>query len=126
MWLTLLKGKLHRPAVTDIQLNYEGSIAIDALLLQAAGIRAHEQVHVYNTANGERWTTYAITAPAGSGTVSVNGAAARKALPGDRIIVAAYAQFTPEEADAWQPIVVHVDAHNHLEAVVLPVEPPAG
>lgn len=106
MLLTLLKGKIHGATVTGADLHYQGSIAIDERWLDAAGILPHEQVHVYNVTNGNRLVTYAIPAPAGSHTVCLNGAAARLAQPKDVVIVAAYAQFTPEEAKAWRPTVL--------------------
>ena len=84
MYITLLKAKLHRARVTHSELDYEGSCAIDARLLDAAGIREYEQIHIYNIANGERFTTYAIRAEPGSRVISINGAAAHKASPGDR------------------------------------------
>jgi aspartate 1-decarboxylase len=106
MLLTLLKGKIHGATVTGADLHYQGSIAIDTRWLDAAGILPHEQVHVYNVTNGQRLITYAIPAEPGSKTVCLNGAAARRAAPGDVVIIAAYAQFTPEEAQAWQPTVL--------------------
>ena len=87
MYLTVLKAKLHRARVTHSEGEYEGSCAIDGRLLEAAGIREYEQIQIYNLANGERFTTYAIRAEAGSRVVSVNGAAAHKARPGDRVII---------------------------------------
>src|SRR5438445_8864866 len=88
MQLTLLKAKLHRACVTHAELDYDGSCAIDSKLLDAAGILEFEQINIYNIANGERFTTYAIKAEAGSGIISVNGAAAHKARVGDRVIIA--------------------------------------
>ena len=112
MQLTLLKGKIHRAAVTQCDLHYEGSISIDAVLMERAGILAHEQVDVLNINNGQRFTTYAIPAPAGSGTIGVNGAAARLAQKGDLVIIIAYARMEEREAKSFQPRVVMVDAAN--------------
>ena len=115
MNLTLLKSKLHRVTVTHSELDYEGSCAIDLDLLQMAGIRENEQIHIYNIANGERFVTYAIIAEAGSGTISVNGAAAHRASPGDKIIICTYADMTETEANAFKPALVYVDDNNTIE-----------
>lgn len=112
MLLTLLKGKLHRATVTDANLDYMGSVAIDTELSDAAGFVPHEQVDIYNVTNGERFTTYFIPAPAGSRTISIQGAAAHKAKPGDIVIIAAYAQMTAAEAHTWEPCVVLLNAGN--------------
>jgi aspartate 1-decarboxylase len=112
MQLTLLKCKLHRACVTHAELDYEGSCAIDEDLLRLAGIREYEQIQIYNVANGERFTTYAIRAEAGSRVVSVNGAAAHKASPGDRVIICAYAGMSEAEARAFKPALVYLDEHN--------------
>jgi aspartate 1-decarboxylase len=112
MLLTMLKGKIHGARVTGADLHYEGSVAIDADWLTQAGIRANEQVDIYNVTNGARLTTYAIVAPAGSRTILINGAAARHAAVGDVVIIAAYAQMTPEEADGWTPPVVLPEASH--------------
>jgi len=109
---TMLHGKIHRAHVTGVHLGYEGSIAIDADLLRAADILPGEQVHVLNLSNGERLITYAIAAPAGSGTVLLNGPAARLGLPGDLVIVLSYGAVSEEEARSMQPTVVRVDAKN--------------
>ena len=114
MQLTMMKAKLHRAAVTQADLHYEGSISIDADLLEAAGILPHEQVDVLNINNGERFTTYAITAPRGSKTFGINGAAARLAQPGDRIIVVAYCAMAAEEARQYEPTVVLLDEANEV------------
>lgn len=103
MLITMLKGKLHRAVVTAVEPDYEGSCAIDEDFLEKAGLVEHEQIHIYNITNGERFITYAIKAPRNSGTISVNGAAARKVLQGDIVIIVAYAQMTPEEASEWKP-----------------------
>jgi len=112
MQLTLLKGKIHRAVVTQCELNYEGSISVDAGLMERAGILPHEQVDVLNINNGQRFTTYAIPAPAGSGIIGVNGAAARLAQKGDLVIIIAYARMEEQEARSFQPRVVMVDAAN--------------
>jgi aspartate 1-decarboxylase len=112
MLLTLLKGKLHRATVTDANLDYVGSVAIDTELSKAAGFVPHEQVDIYNVTNGERFTTYFIPAPAGSRTISIQGAAAHKAKPGDIIIIVAYAQMSEAEALTWQPHVVLLSEGN--------------
>jgi len=107
-----LKAKIHRARVTATRLDYEGSLSIDRLLLDEAGIAPHEQVGVYNLANGERFDTYAIAAPEGSGEVSLNGAAARKGQPGDLIIIATYALLDEEELATHQPKVLLLDEGN--------------
>ncbi|MFP4162125.1 MAG: aspartate 1-decarboxylase [Ectothiorhodospira sp.] len=114
MYLTLLKCKLHRAAVTHAELDYEGSCAIDADLLERSGIRPYEQIQIYNVTNGERFTTYAIRAEAGSRVISVNGAAAHKARPGDRVIICAYAQLPAQEAERFKPTLVYLDEQNHV------------
>jgi len=121
MQLTLLKGKIHRAAVTQCDLNYEGSISVDATLMERAGILPHEQVDVLNINNGERFTTYAIPAPAGSGTIGVNGAAARLAQKGDLVIIIAYARMEEAQAQSLQPRVVLVDAANRPQPPALRV-----
>ncbi len=114
MQLSLLKAKLHRACVTHSELDYEGSCAIDGRLLKAAGIREYEQIHIYNVTNGERFITYAIRAEDDSRIISVNGAAAHKASPGDRIIICAYAMMDQAEAERFRPELVYLDEHNHI------------
>ena len=114
MQLTLLKAKLHRACVTHAELDYEGSCAIDGLLLEAAGIREYEQIQIYNVANGQRFTTYAIRAEDGSKIISVNGAAAHKASPGDRVIICAYVAMDEKEADQHKPTLVYLDEENNI------------
>lgn len=114
MFLTLLKCKLHRAAVTHSELDYEGSCAIDADLLKMAGILPYEQIQIYNVTNGERFTTYAILAEPGSRVISVNGAAAHKARPGDRVIICAYAQMSAEQAEVFKPSMVYLDEANRV------------
>jgi aspartate 1-decarboxylase len=112
MLTTLLQAKLHRVTVTEADLHYEGSCGIDEILLDAAGIREFQYIEIYNINNGERFTTYAIRAPRGSGTISLNGAAARKAMVGDLLIIAAYAGYDEEDLKAYQPTIVLVDERN--------------
>ena len=114
MQLTVLKCKLHRACVTHSELDYEGSCAIDSDLLKLAGIREYEQIQIYNVANGERFTTYAIQAEAGSRVISVNGAAAHKASPGDRVIICAYAGLDERELEQFKPNLVYLDEHNQV------------
>ena len=114
MQLTLLKAKLHRACVTHSELEYEGSCAIDANLLEAAGIHEYEQIHIYNVANGERFVTYAIRAEAGSKVISVNGAAAHKASPGDRIIICAYTGLDAKEVENFKPTLVYLNEDNDI------------
>ena len=117
MLLTLLKAKIHRATVTDANLEYEGSVTVDTDLLDAAGILLYESVDIYDITNGARLRTYTIPGKKGSGTVCINGAAAHLVKAGDRVILAAYAQMTPEEARAHRPRVVLVDAENHIRKV---------
>ncbi len=114
MQRTMLKAKLHRVTTTHAELNYEGSCAIDENLLDAADIREYEQIDIYNIANGERFTTYAIRAQRGSGIISINGAAARKASPGDLLIIASYASYSELELQKYHPRLVYVDAQNRI------------
>jgi aspartate 1-decarboxylase len=114
MQLTLLKCKLHRACVTHAEVDYEGSCAIDTELMELAGIREYEQIQIYNVTNGERLTTYAIRADAGSRIISVNGAAAHKAAPGDRVIICAYASVDEQEAAAFRPALVYLNEHNRV------------
>jgi aspartate 1-decarboxylase len=110
----MLKSKLHRVTVTQAELHYEGSCAIDEDLLDAADIREYQQIELWNVSNGERFTTYAIRAERGSGTISVNGAAARKAAPGDLLIIAAFATYSEVELGKYEPDLVYVDAKNRI------------
>jgi len=114
MQRTMLKSKLHRVHVTHSELNYEGSCAIDETLLEAADIREYQQIDIYNITNGERFTTYAIRAQHNSGTISINGAAAHKANPGDLLIIASYAAYTELELEKFKPLLVYVDADNRI------------
>jgi aspartate 1-decarboxylase len=114
MQLSMLKTKLHRACVTHSELDYEGSCAIDGDLLDLAGILEYEQIHIYNVANGERFITYAIRAEHGSGIISINGAAAHKASPGDRIIICAYTALDKNEALHFKPNLVYLDERNKV------------
>ena len=116
MQRTLLKSKLHRVHVTHSELHYEGSCAIDELLLDAADIREYEQIHIYNVSNGERFSTYAIRAERNSGIISVNGAAAHKAQPNDIMIIASYASYSELELQTLHPKLVYVDNHNRIQS----------
>ncbi|OFZ66405.1 MAG: aspartate 1-decarboxylase [Betaproteobacteria bacterium RBG_16_56_24] len=112
----MLKAKLHRVRVTHSELHYEGSCAIDDDLLDAADIREYQQIDIYNVNNGERFSTYAMRAQRGSGVISVNGAAAHKANPGDILIIASYAMYTELELQKYHPQLVYVDEHNRVVA----------
>ncbi|MHB8915360.1 MAG: aspartate 1-decarboxylase [Thiobacillus sp.] len=114
MQRTMLKSKLHRVHVTHSELHYEGSCAIDENLLDAANIREYEQIQIYNVNNGARLTTYAILAPRGSGVISVNGAAAHHAKPGDILIIATYAVYHEIELARYEPEMVYVDDTNRI------------
>lgn len=115
MLSTFLKAKLHMGAVTQAELWYDGSCAIDADLLALSGMREFEQIDIYNITNGERLTTYVIVAEAGSGIISMNGAAARKFQVGDRIIIASYGQFSELEAAEHKPKLVYLNPDNSVE-----------
>ena len=114
MQRTMLKSKLHRATVTHSELHYEGSCAIDETLLEAADIHEYEQIQIYTITYGERFTTYAIRAARDSGVISVNGAAAHKANPGDLIIIATYAVYHELELARYAPELVYVDAANRI------------
>jgi aspartate 1-decarboxylase len=114
MQRTLLRAKLHRVHVTHSELDYEGSVAIDGRLLDAADIREYERIDVYNIRNGERFSTYAIRAEEGSGIISVNGAAAHKASPGDLLIICAFAVLEEKELALFKPRLVYVDGQNRI------------
>ncbi len=115
MLIEMMKSKIHRVTVTEANLNYIGSITIDSALLKAAGILDGQRVWIVNNNNGERLDTYAIAGEEGSGVICLNGAAARKAQPGDVIIIMTYAMMTPEEAETFKPTVIFPDtATNRL------------
>ena len=112
--LHLFKAKIHRATVTHADLDYEGSVTISGELMDAAGMLEHEQVHVWNVTRGTRLVTYTIRGDEGSGIVCINGAAAHLVKPGDKVILATFAEVDAEDAKAWQPTVVFVDEHNNL------------
>ncbi|AMA59842.1 aspartate 1-decarboxylase [Bradyrhizobium sp. CCGE-LA001] len=114
MQISLMKGKIHRASVTEADLHYEGSVAIDRALLDAAGFLINERVEIYNVETGARFASYVVEAPRGSGIISLNGAEARLALPGDKIIMVAYALFDEVEARTFKPRVVLIDRENRI------------
>ena len=114
MQRTMLKSKLHRVTTTHSELHYEGSCAIDENLLDAANIIENEQIDIWNVNNGERFTTYAIRAERGSGIISVNGSAARRAAPGDLLIIASFALYEEAELAGVAPSLIYVDAQNRI------------
>jgi aspartate 1-decarboxylase len=114
MQRTMLKSKLHRVTTTHAELHYEGSCAIDEDLLDAANIREYEQIDIWNVNNGERFTTYAIRAERRSGIISVNGSAARKAAPGDILIIASFAVYNEVELAKYAPALIYFDAQNRI------------
>ncbi len=112
----MLKSKLHRATVTDSNLQYEGSITIDRTLMEAADLLPYEKVAIYNVNNGERFSTYVIEGQAGSGTICINGAAARKAARGDIIIIASFVTVEDHEAKGWKVKAVLLDADNRVKS----------
>ena len=112
MLRVMLKSKIHRATITEADLSYEGSLTIDANLMQAADILPYEMVHIFNISNGERFQTYAIDGEAGSGVMCLNGAAARKGTPGDLIIIATFATYDDAVLDEHHPEIILVDAQN--------------
>ena len=121
----MLRAKIHRASVTQCDLNYEGSCGIDEDVLDAADIREYEEIQIWNVTNGERFATYAIRAERGSGTISVNGSAARRAAPGDLLIIASFAAYEDSELANHSPKLVFVDEHNVITEVkgATPVQP---
>jgi aspartate 1-decarboxylase len=117
MLITMLKSKVHRATVTEAELDYAGSLTLDAELMEAANMMPFEKVQVLNLNNGARFETYLIVGEPGSGIVCLNGPAARQGLVGDIIIALTYAQMTPEEAKEFEPKVVHVDASNRIRNI---------
>lgn len=115
MLLTMLKCKLHRATVTECDLHYEGSISIDEKLIEASGLLINERVEIYNIDNGERFATYVIRGERGSGVIGLNGAAARKACVGDKLIICAYAQMDAAEARSHEPEIVLLGKKNKIE-----------
>ena len=124
MQLNVLKAKIHRATTTHAELHYEGSCAIDESLLEAAGIFEYEQIHIYNINNGERFVTYAIRAEADSGIISVNGAAAHKAAPGDLLIICAYGVLDEADMAGFKPRLVYPNTENRIERIAgeIPVQ----
>lgn len=117
MIISVLQAKIHAATVTDANLEYEGSITIDPTLLEASGLLPHQHVHVYNITNGNRFETYIIRGTPDRGEITINGAAAHMADRGDRVIIAAYAQVSPEQAQTWTPTRVFVDSQNVPKAL---------
>lgn len=111
----MLNAKIHRATVTQADLNYEGSLTIDQDLMDAVGISQYEMIKVYNINNGERFDTYAISGPAGSGIIGLNGAAARKGMKGDLIIIAAFGMYSEEELNDYRPRIVLLDKDNRIK-----------
>ncbi len=114
MFLHIFKSKIHRATVTEANLNYVGSITIDEDLMEAANIYSGEKLQIVNVNNGERIETYAIKGPRGSGSICLNGAAARKAEVGDLVIIISYALMTPDEAKTYTPVNIYPDENNRL------------
>ena len=114
MQLLMLKSKIHRACVTGADLNYEGSISIDEVLMEAADLLPNEQVHVLNLSNGSRAETYVIRGHRNSGEITLNGAIARLVQVGDFVIILSYAWMRMDEAKRFQPVIVHVDTNNRL------------
>lgn len=111
----MLKSKIHRATVTDADLHYEGSISIDEHLMEKASMVPYEQVAIYNISNGERFTTYTLKAKRNSGTICLNGAAARKVSKGDLVIIASYVMVDEKEVKGWKPRCVLVDKKNKIK-----------
>ncbi|MHB1286873.1 MAG: aspartate 1-decarboxylase [Leptospirales bacterium] len=116
MLRTMLRSKIHRATVTESDLEYEGSLTLDEDLMKASGLSPFEQVVVSNLNNGERFTTYVIPGPSGSGTVCLNGPTARKGAVGDRVIIFCYAHYTEEELSKYMPVIVKVDGKNRIRS----------
>jgi aspartate 1-decarboxylase len=114
MYRTMCKSKIHRATVTGADLNYVGSITIDPVLMEAADLLEFEQVAVVNVNNGARFETYVIPGEPGQGEICLNGAAARLAHPGDKVIVISYGQYNEEEMETYRPVFIFVDEHNHI------------
>ncbi|MCF8230463.1 MAG: aspartate 1-decarboxylase [Bacteroidales bacterium] len=115
MQIEILKSKIHRATITQADLNYIGSIEIDEDLMDASNIIENEKVHIYNISNGERLETYVIKGKRGSGVISLNGAAARKAAVGDLVIIVSYASTDFEEAKSFKPAIIFPDSNNKLK-----------
>lgn len=115
MQIEVLKSKIHKATITEADLNYIGSIAIDEDLIEAANLIENEKVHIYNITNGERLETYVILGKRGSGNISINGAAARKAAIGDKVIIISYASMDFEQAKSFKPTILFPDDNNKLK-----------
>lgn len=113
----MLKGKIHRATVTEVNIDYEGSLSLDETLMKAADILTYEQVHVYNITNGERFLTYCLKGEKDSGIVGVNGAAAHKAKKGDEIIIASYVELDDGETDFFMPKIIILDKDNKIKKI---------
>ncbi len=111
----MLKSKIHRATVTDADLNYEGSLTIDRSLMEKVNLQPFEKVKIYNINNGERFDTYVIEGPPDSGIIGLNGAAARKGMPGDLIIIVSYALYSPAELEDFQPRIILLDESNRIK-----------
>jgi aspartate 1-decarboxylase len=120
----MLQAKLHRARVTCADLDYEGSCGIDQALLELSGLRENQYIEIYNINNGERFGTYIIQAPRGSGEITLNGAAARKAMVGDLLIIAAYSAYSEAELATYRPVVVLLDEHNRPKPMPLAKQAP--
>ena len=114
----MLKSKIHRATVIEADLNYEGSLTVDRNLMDAVGLYPYERVNIYNINNGERFDTYVIEGRPGTGMIGLNGAAARKGLPGDLIIIVSYALYAPEELVGYKPQIVVLDKGNLIKKVM--------
>jgi len=114
----MLKSKIHRATVIEADLHYEGSLTVDRNLMDAVGLAPYERVHIYNINNGARFDTYVIEGAAGSGMIGLNGAAARKGMVGDLVIVVSYALYAPEELAGYQPRIVVLDKGNQIKQVM--------
>ncbi len=117
MYTTLLKCKIHRARVTEADLHYEGSCSIDQNLMKAAGLVAHEHIHIWNVSNGQRFETYVIPAPKGSGCIKINGGAAHHAKKGDLVIIASFGHYGAREMKTHKPKVVFVDEKNKVKKI---------
>ncbi|MEO8505267.1 MAG: aspartate 1-decarboxylase [Acidobacteriota bacterium] len=119
MQRTMLKSKIHRATVTDANLDYQGSVTIDPILMEAADVLHHERIEIYNVTNGERFATYAIPGTRGKGEIVINGAAAHKASPGHTVILATYADYDAQELRRHKPAVIFVDEKNRPKVPAL-------
>ena len=119
MQVTLLKSKIHRATVAGVHPDYSGSLSIDQDLLDAAGFLHHEKILVGNITNGERFETYCIPAPRGSGEIALNGAAAHKGKVGDLLVIITFVSLNPEEASVWEPKLVLVEEKNLSHQIVI-------